>query len=90
MPDNVLYRKKLGFPVPIRHWLKDEMNEWAKGIIRESATDHLINKQYVLQLLDDHCAGKADNSRKIWTVLTFMVWYKVYIETNQQFLMTPK
>ncbi|MDT2010537.1 asparagine synthase (glutamine-hydrolyzing) [Carnobacterium divergens] len=90
VPDNVLYRKKLGFPVPIRHWLKDEMNEWAKGIIRESATDHLINKQYVLQLLDDHCAGKADNSRKIWTVLTFMVWYKVYIETNQQFLMTPK
>ncbi|KRN56306.1 asparagine synthase (glutamine-hydrolyzing) [Carnobacterium divergens] len=90
VPDNVLYRKKLGFPVPIRHWLKDEMNEWAKGIIRESATDHLINKQYVLQLLEDHCAGKADNSRKIWTVLTFMVWYKVYIETNQQFLMTPK
>lgn len=90
VPDNVLYRKKLGFPVPIRYWLKDEMNEWAKGIIRESATDHLINKQYVLQLLEDHCAGKADNSRKIWTVLTFMVWYKVYIETNQQFLMTPK
>ena len=44
VPDHVLDRKKLGFPVPIRHWLKDEMNDWAKKIIRESDTDHLLNK----------------------------------------------
>ena len=51
VPDHVLDRKKLGFPVPIRHWLKDEMNDWAKKIIRESNTDHLLNKGYVLNLL---------------------------------------
>ncbi len=80
VPDHVLNRKKLGFPVPIRHWLKAEMNDWAKKIIRESGTDHLINKSYLLKLLDDHCLGKADHSRKIWTVLMFMVWHQVYIE----------
>ncbi|WP_042354712.1 asparagine synthase (glutamine-hydrolyzing) [Bacillus rubiinfantis] len=80
VPEHVLNRKKLGFPVPIRHWLKAEMNEWVKTIIRDSQTDHLINKSYVLRLLDDHCLGKADNSRKIWTVLMFMVWHQVYIE----------
>ncbi|WP_462411250.1 asparagine synthase (glutamine-hydrolyzing) [Neobacillus sp. Marseille-QA0830] len=80
VPDHVLNRKKLGFPVPIRHWLKAEMNEWAKKIIRESNTDHLINKTYLLKLLDDHCLDKADNSRKIWTVLMFMVWHQVYVE----------
>lgn len=85
VPAHVLDRKKLGFPVPIRHWLKDEMNEWAKNIIRESNTDHLINKSYVLQLLEDHCQGKADNSRKIWTVLMFMVWHQVYVEDVYSF-----
>ncbi|MCM3708179.1 MULTISPECIES: asparagine synthase (glutamine-hydrolyzing) [Cytobacillus] len=85
VPDHVLTRKKLGFPVPIRHWLKDEMNEWAKNIIRESNTDHLINKDYVLQLLENHCQDKADNSRKIWTVLMFMVWHQVYVEKKYSF-----
>ncbi|QIZ10253.1 asparagine synthase (glutamine-hydrolyzing) [Priestia megaterium] len=85
VPAHVLDRKKLGFPVPIRHWLKDEMNEWAKKIIRESNTDHLINKSYVLQLLEDHCQGKADNSRKVWTVLMFMVWHQVYVEDVYSF-----
>lgn len=85
VPDHVLERKKLGFPVPIRHWLKDEMNDWAKKIIRESNTDHLINKSYLLKLLDDHCQGKADNSRKIWTVLMFMVWHQVYVEQKYSF-----
>ena len=85
VPAHVLDRKKLGFPVPIRHWLKNEMNDWAKKIIRESNTDHLINKTYVLQLLEDHSQGKADNSRKIWTVLMFMVWHQVYVEDVYSF-----
>ncbi len=85
VPDHVLNRKKLGFPVPIRLWLKDEMNDWAKKIIRESNTDHLINKAYVLKLLEDHCQGKLDNSRKIWTVLAFMVWHQVYVEGKYSF-----
>ena len=85
VPDHVLTRKKLGFPVPIRHWLKNEMNDWAKKIIRESCTDHLINKAYVLNLLEDHCQGKADNSRKIWTVLIFMIWHQVYVEGKYSF-----
>ncbi|WP_239254221.1 asparagine synthase (glutamine-hydrolyzing) [Listeria ilorinensis] len=85
VPDHVLNRRKLGFPVPIRHWLKNEMNEWVKNIIRESGTDHLINKPYVLQLLEDHCAGKHDYSRKIWTVVIFMIWYSIYVEEKYTF-----
>lgn len=85
VPDHVLNRKKLGFPVPIRHWLKDEMNDWAKKLIHESNTDHLLNKSYILKLLDNHCLGKGDYSRKIWTVLMFMVWHNVYIEEKYEF-----
>jgi asparagine synthase (glutamine-hydrolysing) len=85
VPNHVLDRKKLGFPVPIRHWLKNEMNDWTKKIIRESNTDHLINKAYLLKLLEDHCQNKADNSRKIWTVLMFMVWHQIYVEKVYDF-----
>lgn len=80
IPGHVLHRKKLGFPVPIRFWLKDEMYDWAKDIINNSQTDQFFNKQYFLQLLEDHRKGVRDNSRKIWTILTFMTWYKQYIE----------
>ncbi|MCA1032462.1 asparagine synthase (glutamine-hydrolyzing) [Bacillus timonensis] len=80
VPDHVLNRKKLGFPVPIRHWLKNEMHDWALKLIQTSDTDHIFNKEVILRLLDDHCSDKMDNSRKIWTVLIFMIWHQVYIE----------
>ncbi len=80
VPDHVLHRKKLGFPVPIRFWLKSEMYDWARTIIQDSQTDQYFDKNYFLTLLDDHRDGVADNSRKLWTILTFMMWHKIYVE----------
>lgn len=80
VPDHILDRKKLGFPVPMRFWLKDELHDWAQNLIIESQTDKYFEKSVILQLLQDHCDGKADNSRKIWTVLMFMLWHQIYIE----------
>lgn len=85
VPDHVLDRKKLGFPVPIRHWLKNELNSWAKQLIHESETGHLIHKDYVLNLLNAHCNGKQDYSRKIWTVLMFMLWHQIFVEKKYIF-----
>lgn len=84
VPDHVLNRKKLGFPVPIRHWLKKELYDWAVNLIHESNTEQYIKKEYVLQLLEKHCQDKYDYSRKIWTVLVFMIWHKVYIEKGYE------
>jgi asparagine synthase (glutamine-hydrolysing) len=85
LPKEIVNRKKLGFPVPIRVWLKDEMYSWASCIIKESETDEIINKDYVLKLLEEHRKGYGDYSRKIWAVITFMLWYKIYIEENEQY-----
>ncbi|WP_240370977.1 asparagine synthase (glutamine-hydrolyzing) [Anoxybacteroides rupiense] len=85
VPDHVLHRKKLGFPVPIRHWLKNEMHDWAKNLIKESDTDYLFHKNQLYRLLDEHCAGKADNSRKLWTVFAFLIWHQVYVEKKYDF-----
>ncbi|MFS0644274.1 asparagine synthase (glutamine-hydrolyzing) [Siminovitchia sp. 179-K 8D1 HS] len=90
VPDHVLNRKKLGFPVPIRHWLKAEMHDWAVNTIKQSETSQFINKQYVLDLLDEHCRGKLDHSRKIWTVLVFMIWHAVFVEEKYDFQKEPE
>ena len=53
---------------------------FAREIITNAAVDKLINKEYVLELLDEHIQGKKDNSRKVWTVFMFCLWYQIYIE----------
>lgn len=85
VPDHVLNRKKLGFPVPIKHWLRTNLYDWAKELIRSSNTDDILNKFVVLELLETHAKGNADYSRKIWTVLMFMLWHQIYIEKHYIF-----
>jgi asparagine synthase (glutamine-hydrolysing) len=76
----VLHRRKLGFPVPIRHWLRAEMYEWACGIVRDSQADHLVDLAAVGRMLDAHRAGPVDHSRRIWTLLVFLIWHGIFVE----------
>jgi asparagine synthase (glutamine-hydrolysing) len=85
LPEEIHFRKKWGFPVPIRLWLKDEYYKWAKDLICESSVEDWINKEFALTLLADHKDGKGDYSRKIWTILIFILWHQIYIEKKYQF-----
>ena len=81
VPSHVLHRAKLGFPVPLRHWLAGtELFDWAHQVIAESGTDHLIDKAAVTKMLDDHRVGTVDHSRRLWTVLVFMIWHGIFVE----------
>jgi len=80
VPGHVLNRAKLGFPVPTRPWLRDEMYEWARDIISSAGTGHLIDTGAALRLLEAHREGPHDYSRKIWTLLVFMVWHGIFVE----------
>ena len=80
VPAHVLNRAKLGFPVPTRPWLKDVMYDWARGIITDAGTGHLIDTRAALALLDAHRDGPIDYSRKIWTLLVFMIWHGIFVE----------
>ena len=80
VPAHVLNRAKLGFPVPIRHWLKDVMYDWAHDIITGSGADDLIDLRFALDLLAAHRAGPHDYSRKIWTLLVFLIWHGIFVE----------
>lgn len=80
VPPHVLHRRKLGFPVPIRHWLRAEMYDWASGIVRDSQADHLVDLAAVTRMLEAHRAGPVDHSRRIWTLLVFLLWHGIFIE----------
>ena len=83
LPEFTTNKKKLGFPVPIRVWLKEDTGY---GKVREAFLCETAKKYFntgmLIQLLDDHKNGVRDNSRKIWTVYTFLVWYHVFFENG--------
>lgn len=79
LPKLTAEKDKLGFPVPIRVWLRED-NYY--NLVKEEFTgknaEKFFNTKLLVNLLDKHKCGKADLSRKIWTVYTFLIWYKEY------------
>lgn len=80
VPPYMKEKKKLGFPTPIRVWLKSDLGKYVREIINNADVDELINKKYVINLLDEHIQGEKDNSRKVWTVFMFCLWHQIYVE----------
>ena len=79
LPDMVAEKKKLGFPVPIRIWLRDDKYyNIVKTAFTSEGAQKYFNTDVIVKFLDDHKNGKEDNSRKIWTVYMFLVWYEDY------------
>ncbi|HIX13307.1 MAG TPA: asparagine synthase (glutamine-hydrolyzing) [Candidatus Anaerofilum faecale] len=79
IPQKTADKKKLGFPVPVRAWLREE--KYA-ATVREAFhapyAAEFFNVPVLDRLLDDHMAGKRDNWRQIWCVFMFLVWYNEY------------
>ena len=81
MPKETANKKKLGFPVPIRVWLKeDKYYNKVRGYFENETSKKYFNTSALIKLLDDHRAGKHDNSRKIWTVFSFLLWHEQFME----------
>ncbi|MBP5306331.1 MAG: asparagine synthase C-terminal domain-containing protein, partial [Lachnospiraceae bacterium] len=76
LPEKTGDKKKLGFPVPIRIWLREEKYY---NIIREAFLTDTAKKYFntdaILKLLEDHKSGKHDYSRHIWNIYMFLVWH---------------
>ena len=82
-PPRTAKKDKLGFPVPIRVWLKeDKYYGYVKQYFTSETAAKFFNISELVKLLDVHRSGKYDYSRKIWTVFTFLVWYGVYFGKN--------
>ena len=79
IPPKTADKKKLGFPVPVRAWLREE--KYA-AILREAfgseAAQKFFNTGALNKMLDEHVSGKRDNWRQLWCVFIFLVWYDEY------------
>ena len=79
IPAKTADKKKLGFPVPVRAWLRDE--QYA-GVVRKAfntpAAEQFFRTKELNAMLDQHISGKRDNWRQIWCIFMFLVWYDEY------------
>lgn len=79
LPDEIAFRKKLGFIVPIRIWMADDRyNQDVRAKLSGSTAEKFFNLNEIQAIFDDYIAGNSDNWRKIWTIYTFLVWYEEY------------
>lgn len=79
IPKESADKPKLGFPVPIRVWLRQEKYyNIVKSAFLSPAAQRFFHTDMLLRFLDEHYKGKMDNSRKIWTIYMFLLWYDVY------------
>lgn len=79
LPEATAKKKKLGFPVPTRVWLKDEKYyNRVKEMFQSETAEKFFNTDVIVKFLDDHYNGIDDNSRKVWTIYVFLVWYNIY------------
>ncbi len=79
IPEKTADKKKLGFPVPVRAWLREE--KYA-AVVREKLTGDtaqlFFRTDVLAKMLDQHISGKRDNWRQIWCVFMFLTWYEEY------------
>ena len=83
IPTEAYKKKKLGFPVPIREWMKTtEVSDEIRKMFNKEFTSKFFKVDVINELLDEHISGKKDNYRKIWTIYSFLTWYEIFFVNN--------
>lgn len=81
IPTEAYKKKKLGFPVPVRDWMKDDdFYEEIKSTFTKSKGIKYFDQNYILNLLEEHRNDKKDNYKKIWIIYSFLKWFDLYFD----------
>ena len=81
IPTEAYKKKKLGFPVPVREWIKEgDFKEEVEKTLNSDVANKYFNTKIINKMFEEHIKGKKDNYRKIWTIYTFIKWYQVFFE----------
>ena len=79
LPEEIAFRKKLGFIVPIRIWMADDRyNQDVRAKYQSEMAEKFFNVDEINAIFDEYVNGNSDNWRKVWTIYTFLVWYVEY------------
>lgn len=83
LPERTANKKKLGFPVPLNDWLReDKYYNMVKDAFQSDIAEKFFVTSELMKLLDDHKSGKALNMQKIWSFYTFILWYEQFFVLN--------
>jgi asparagine synthase (glutamine-hydrolysing) len=83
VPEPILHRRKLGFPVPTADFLAGPLHDWARAIVEESQTDEWLDRARVGRLLTELRTAEQPSkriARQVWEILVFMVWHGIFVE----------
>ena len=81
IPNESYKKKKLGFPVPLREWVREEeLYKEIKEKFNSETAEKYFDIKRINKLLEDHKSGKKDCYKKVWTIYTFIVWYNEYFK----------
>lgn len=79
LPEEIAFRKKLGFIVPIRIWMADDRyNQDVRAKFHSEMAEKFFHVDEINAIFDEYVNGNSDNWRKVWTIYTFLVWYEEY------------
>jgi asparagine synthase (glutamine-hydrolysing) len=84
VPESILHRRKLGFPVPFAGWTRDAWNGVAREVLldRRSRERGVLDPTAVDRLLRDHREGRLEGGDRIWTLLNLELWYRTFIDKD--------
>ena len=83
LPERTANKKKLGFPVPLNDWLReDKYYEKVKKAFLSDISEKFFNTNELMKLLDEHKSGKNGNMQKIWSFYSFILWYEQFFVLN--------
>ncbi|WP_406812881.1 asparagine synthase (glutamine-hydrolyzing) [Marinobacter daqiaonensis] len=84
LPDDVLYRKKMGFSVPLAEWLRNELFDTAESVFNddEGGLSHCFDMNAVRDLWQQHQGGNSQYTQELWSMLAFELWWGAYVDSK--------
>ena len=86
LPDEILYRRKMGFGVPIDHWFRGALSEFLRDTLLSSRSIErgYFNRKYIEQLIEEHTKGRKQWQYLLWNLLMLELWHRVFIDSSAQ------
>ena len=85
LPRQVVHGRKRGFSIPAAAWLRGDLSGFAREVLNDVGRQGFFERAVVVHLLDEHVAGRRDNSRQLWGLLAFTLWYAHHVEKEPRY-----
>jgi asparagine synthase (glutamine-hydrolysing) len=92
LPQSIQRRAKMGFGVPLDHWFRGPLKSLLHDALfdRKAIERGYFNPTVVRRLFDEHIAGKWDHSYRLWALLCFEMWHRMYLDDAEVPAAPPK